>query len=410
MSVWKPTEKIKFIKDDQKYGIKVDWDKVRKEFNALGIPPETYSPLKADISKCGYIIDMSDRSRGKTTNKLILGLLLFKMYGIQLQYIRRSKVEVEKKNLRDLYKTVLAFKYIDKIFGGVYNSIDYYGKRWSLVRVDKNAKVIDRCEVHCTFCIGLDESDTLKSTYNAPFGDFIYHDEFIESVYGYSDFVRFADICKTIIRDRVSPVIFMSSNTIDKNSPWFDELCIRDDLDEMKMGEHRYINSDLGTHIYLELLEPNVSADRQEVNTKYWGFANPSLTSITGRGEWATDSYPHIPTYRYPEKKRFEVLQKNVYIRMGKRLVNLQLVDEEDIGVCVFVHPATKTYEDSIIMTADELTSKLDIFGVGRGTFLDAYWLLFRKNRFYYVRNGEGSFVKSYLQYVRTKESAMLMR
>jgi len=397
MSVIKPTETISYINDKQKFGINIDWDKVRKEFNKLKIPKDTYSPLKADFSKFGYVIDLSDRSRGKTTNKLLLGLVLFKMYGIVLHYIRQNKNFTTPKMIKDLYLTVKDYGYIEKIFGGSYNDIVYYGKRWSLVKRDKDGTIIDTCTEFCTICIGLDEGDALKSSYNAPRGDMIFHDEFITDHYMYNDFIRFCDICKTIIRDRLSPVIFMSANTIEKNSQWFDELCIRKEIDRMGMGDVEYITSDLGTHVYLEILSENVSAARNAVNVRFFGFQNPKLSSVTGRGTWATETYPHIPDGKQ------EVLQNKVFIKMSEKYVKLKLVDDESIGVIVLVTPATQVYSDSIIMTVEDIKNKNEIYGTGRKTFLEAYWKLYCMNKFYYSRNSEGSFVKAYIELTMSK-------
>lgn len=398
MSVWKPTEKITYINDDVKLGIAIDWDKVKKEYRKLGIPKDTHYPLRADVKKCGYIIDLSDRSRGKTTNKLIVGLLLFKMYGIELQYIRQKKADCALKLMRDLYETVKQFNYVEKIFDGQYNDLIYYGKRWNLVLRDENSgEIKDTCEQHCTICHGLDESDSLKSAFNAPRGDMIFHDEFITSMYGYNDFVRFSDICKTIIRDRLSPVIFMSANTIDKNTPWFDELCIRKEIEPMEMGEDKYIESELGTHIFVEILAENISAERFNVNKRFWGFPNPKLSSITGRGVWATESYPHIPD----NSETAEVIQNNLFIKMSGKYVKLKLVNDVDRGIIVHVTPATRIYDDSNILTTDDIENKRMYFGFAKGTFADIYWKLYQQNKFYYARNSEGAFIKAYINNVK---------
>lgn len=403
---WNPTEEIKYIEDKQKLGIKIDWKLVRKEYNKLHCPADSHNPLKADFSKCGYVIDLSDRSRGKTTNKLLVGLILFKLYGIILHYVRQKKTDCEPKMLKDLYKTVCDYKYIQKIFGDDYNDITYVGKRWYLIKREKDGSISYQCEDNCTFCIGLDESDDLKSTYNAPRGDMIFHDEFISTIYGYYDFIRFSDICKTIIRDRLSPVIFMSANNINKNSIWFDELCIRKDLEPMEQGDSKYIESELGTHIYLEILSANITKERANVNKRFWGFPNPKLTAITGRGTWATENYQRIPLYRADEDTQPRELQNVVFVSMSGKYVKLRLVQDIERGLCVFVTPATKIYDDSIVLTADEIHNKRMIYGFGLETFLKAYWKLYKQNKFYYATNSEGAFIKSYISYVLTLNTA----
>ncbi len=425
---WTPTQPIKYIdkkwldahgiklsqeeldelKDNEKkLGIQIDWQLVRKEYAKLKCPKSTHNPLKADMENTGYIIDMSDRSRGKTTNKLLLGLILFKLYGIVLHYVRQRKEDCALKSLRDLYKTVLEHKYIEKIFGNEYNDIEYIGKRWYLVKRGADGSVKYSCEDNCTFCVGLDESDGLKSTYNAPRGDMIFHDEFISTVYGYNDFIRFSDICKTIIRDRLSPVIFMSSNTINLNSQWFDELCIRKDVEMVEQGDSKYIISPLGTHIFFEMLNPDTSDVRENVNKRFWGFPNPRLASITGKGKWATESFQHIPLYRDSEAVQPRTLQNILFLTMAGKYVKLKLVDDAERGVCVFVTPASKVYDDSIILTADDIHSKREVFGIGKGTFIEAYWRLYDKNKFYYATNAEGALVRAYLGYYKSKYAKM---
>ena len=128
--------KVTYYHNTKALGIKIDWIRVRKEYDKLGIPPEYHDPLKPDFSRIGYSIDLSDRSRGKTTNKLLVGLILWQMYGIHLHYIRTNSRQCEPKNIRQLYDTVLSCGYIDKITGGKYNSIAYKGKRWRLQLLD----------------------------------------------------------------------------------------------------------------------------------------------------------------------------------------------------------------------------------------------------------------------------------
>lgn len=414
MSVWKPTETVTYIDGRERNGIKIDWKKVKKEYEKLKIPKDTYDPLEnIDITKCGYVIDLSDRSRGKTTNKLIIALILYRMYGIELQYIKQHKSDVTWTKLQDLYETVKQFDYISEIFDGFYNDIEYYAKRWTLIHRDSTGSIDDKNESHSTTCFGLDENDSLKSSYNAPRGDMIFYDEFIASTYGFQDFVRFCDICKTIIRERISPIIFMSANTIDLNTPWFDEFNIRKEVEVMNRGDCKFIKSDLGTQIYVKILDENVSKHRELVNVRFWGFNNTKLASITGKGTWATESFPHIPSYEKDdedeeEKEQPEIIQNRVFIRMAGKYMKLRLVNMPKVGPAVWVTPATKVYDDSIILTTDDIKNANELFGLGQGTFCDAYWKLYMSNKFFYARNSEGAFVKSYLSYYRTKRNAMM--
>lgn len=397
-------QQIKYIENKPELGIVIDWDMIHKAFLKTGKCKEYPDPLSADITKVGYIVDMSDRSRGKTTQKLILGLLLYIAYGIRLHVIRQSSRMTEPKVIRNMYDTVLSEGYIEIITEGRWNSIYYRGKRWYLCLVDDDGTILETDTHECAICFGLDESDDLKSTYNCPVGDMIFFDEFISSSYGYDDFIRFIDICKTIIRDRRSPIIFMSSNTIDLNSMWFDEFGCRREIESMRYGDQRIIATDYGTHMSIELLEPDRSHKRRKVNERYFGFNNPRLNAISGRGEWATDVYPHIPKRR---DKEVTVLDNHVYLWYQGQYIHLTLVKDTQRGLCVHVTPATRVHDDSIILSAEEPESERHLFGFGKGTALDFWWKLYYENRWFYIHNGMGSTIHSYVGYVKSKHEKM---
>ena len=389
-----PTEKIKYIEGKPSLGILVDWKKVKRAYKKLKCPPETYNPIQMDVTKYGYIMDLSDRSRGKTTNKLLVGLILYKMYGIQLQYIRQTKADVENRMLKDLYDTVLYHHYIEKIFEGEFNSIYYRGKRWYLSLVDEEGKIVAKDDTHCTFCIGLNESDNLKSTYNAPTGDMIFFDEFITSRPNPNDFVLFTDICKTIIRDRISPVIFLSANTINKNSQYFDEFNIRSYVENLQAGESAAVISPEGTHIYITILPMNTTPERKKVNERYFGFDNPKLASITGKGTWATEHFQHIP------EGDVKILFNNIYIYHIGKYIKLRIVHHEYLGVCVYCYPShvENLHDDSVIFTLSDMTDRRYIFAFGlKGIPVCNIWYYYTSNKFYYLDNSIGGLVKDYI-------------
>jgi len=393
-------QEIKYHDNDINKGIVYDWEKIRKEYKKLNCPKGVYNPLKPDYDIFGYNICMSDRSEGKTTNPLLLSMIMNEMYGTIGHYIRQSTNALTPKLLGNLFNTILKFGYVEKITKGLWNSVFYYGKKWFYCNRDDNGKIEEKAEQHFLYCIGLNESDDLKSSYNCPTGDFILFDEFIQlSGYGYSDFIAFTDICKTITRDRISPIILMMSNNIDFTSPWFDELCIRDDVNTMQMGDIRQIETELGTHIYLEILPENTSEQRELVNRRFFGFPNPKLAAITGKGTWAGESYPHI---KYVKDDSARVLYNKLYCKQSGKLLKLQLVKHPDIGYCVYVVPATRIPENAYILTHQDITDKREIFGFGKsGTLLDTYWTLYKANKFYYASNLTGVLFRGYIKAVK---------
>ena len=397
--------KIKYIDGQEKKGILYDWKFLRKEYKKLGIPKEYYYPLKVQWENAGYCIALSDRARGKTTEVLLLGMLMNKHYDTIVHYIRQDEKTITPYSLRDLFATITECGYIEKITDGEYNGVYYYGHKWFYCNYDENGKRVDTSPNHFMICMHLGESDRRKSSYTCPRGDLIIFDEFISmSGIGYSDFVRFSDLCSTIFRKRLCGCIYMLSNTIDITSPWFDEYCIREDINTMMQGESRLIESPLGSKLFVEILKSDTSEQSQNVNKRYFGFPNPKLSAITGKGVWATETYQHIPpTFEInpktgdKEEREIKIVYNKLFLRQSGKLLKLQLV-KDDRGLCVYVTPATKTYDDSYILTHGEITKANEIFCFGsRGTPLEIYWKLYKQSKWYYATNNDGNLIAAYV-------------
>lgn len=393
-------DNIQYFDDNPNHGIIYDWKHIRKEYKKLKCPKGVYDPFSVDFQKAAYGVVMSDRSQGKTTNPLLVGLIMNRDYGTVVHVIRQNKSICEPKSIMDMCKTILEFDYISKIYGGKWNSIRYRGKRWRLTLVDDEGHVLEE-SAPVIVCFGLDESQDLKSAYNAPRGDLVIFDEFINDSYGFNDFVRFMDILKTIFRDRRG-YVYLLSNTIDLNSQWFDEFCIRDDLEGMQAGEMKYVKTILGTVLHIHILPPVRTKQRLFINQWLFGFPNKKLSSITGSETWATDNYQHIPSDREAEHT---VIFGRLFLLQSGKYVKLKLVYNSAVGYCVYVHPATKIYDDSVILTHGDILDRRYQFGFGskKSKLLDLIWRLYEGNRFYYARNSEGALVKSYIHLTKTK-------
>lgn len=403
--------KIKYIDNDIKKGILYDWKFLKKEYKKLGVPKEYYNPLRIDWTQAGYCQALSDRARGKTTEVLLLGMLMNKHYGTVVHYIRQDEKTITPYSMRDLFSTIQECGYIEKITDGKYSGVYYYGHKWYYCTYDENGKRLETSPEHFMICMHLGESDKRKSSYTCPRGDLIVYDEFIQlSGYGYGDFVRFADLVSTIFRKRLCGCIYMLSNTIDLTSPWFDELCIRDDINTMEQGESRLIESPLGTKVFVEILKADASEQSQNVNRRYFGFPNPKLSAITGKGTWATETYPHIPAQSVTnpltgekEEREIKVIYNKLFLRQSGKLLKLQLVSDER-GLCVYVTPATRTYEDSFILTHGEIQTDREIFAFGqRGTPLEMFWKLYKQNKWYFATNSDGALVAAYVKMCNEK-------
>lgn len=395
----KRMKKIPYIGGDPKRGISIDWNLVRREFRKLGVPDTFYDPTGAPLEAAKYFVVFSMRSIGKTTQVLLLGLVLWRLYGIQIQYIRQFESMIMPKVTKDLMTVIgddQTYGYISKITDGEYNGVIYKSRRWYLCNYDDTGKLVDMCPEHFMFMCSIDRADTLKSGYNAPQGDFIVFDEFISRVYPPDEFVIFCDLVKTIIRDRESPIVFMLANTIDRESPYYHELEIYELVRDMQQGDHIKVTTKLGTAIDVEYVSPAVKKKGvlQKINSLFFGFTNKRLGSITGQ-DWAIKPKPHIPKSMDGEVLHFVI--QNLYVMAHNRYVKLDIVEHPTLGLCCFVHWATKVYDDSIILTTECITDSRYRYGMGPRRLANLLAKLASANKFYYASDDVASFLSTYI-------------
>lgn len=398
---------IKYIGGDIRNGVKYDWGKIRKEYKRLKCPRDVYYPLKCDWDQAAFNMCLSDRSRGKTTNPVLVSLIMYRDYGTTPHYLRVSSDQTRPMIIQDMYTTIREHDYISRIFGGEFNDIEYYAKRWTLVKRNmETGEITAAADRPAMVCFGINESDDIKSVYNSPRGDAIIFDEFISSIYHYDDFFNFKNMIKTIVRDRLSAVCWMLANTTDVHTPWFDDMMLRDAIMGMQMGEARYCTA--GDHVsyFIDIMSPDVSERREKVNDRYFGHDNPKLNAITGRQMWSTEDYPHIPPDKLDPAQQ---IYGRLYLQHAGRIVRLVLVRRE-IGLCVHVVPAKRIYDDSWCLTMGVITDKRYLYGAGpKGTVLETYWRLYKANRWYYATNSEGAVVKAYLKMLRAEKQGRIV-
>ena len=203
----------KYINDDIECGIDYDYKKVKKLFKKLGCPEDLFDPFPALMSGCRWILDLSERSVGKTTQWLLVGMCMFRLYGTIIQYVRQFEDMIMPKASSDLFATILKYDYVTKLTDGEYNTIVYKSRRWYFAYMDTETMEITRtCPDHFMFSCSVDKQQQLKSSYNCPTGDLIIFDEFVGKYTPVNEFVEFCDLTKTICRDRQSPRFVLLAN------------------------------------------------------------------------------------------------------------------------------------------------------------------------------------------------------
>jgi hypothetical protein len=77
-------------------------------------------------------------------------------------------------------------------------------------------------------------------------------------------------------------------------------------------------------------------------------------------------------------------------------LLRLRVMEHSRLGFVVYVTPATRTHEDSIIYTVGEITDKQHVFGTAKGTAAEIPWMLYQRNLWYYSSNSVGMVIRAY--------------
>lgn len=330
-------EKIKYIENDPTNGIKYNWKKIMKNYRSLGIPREyDYSeivPFENESLKW-YNLN-SERSVGKTTNLLLIGMVMNTMYGTQIQLVRHHIAKAS--YYRELFNTIVNYKngqYILRLTNNKYNSVKYYQKRFFYTYIEEG-KEIDRAET--PFCVSLSADDcyALCSTYEAPRGDLIILDECFNDRNTPDEFLRFVHLHKTIVRERISDKIFVLGNTLDINNIWYRQLMIQNEIRTLKSGDSKIVHTPQGMPIYIHFLQNRTPEKRRRFNSLHYGFDNPELNAIVGNGEWNVKMYSQTC-----ELKERKMLLRGIYFNYHDDLfMEASLIDTES-GRYIEVHPA----------------------------------------------------------------------
>lgn len=389
--------KIEYINGNKLDGIKYDFNFLRNEYRKLKCPKDVYNPSHLPFENCKWFITLSERARGKTTNLLLFGMLIWWHYGTGICYVRSSEQMITPKTSGDLFSNIISWGYVEKISGGKYNTIKYNRRRWYFAHVNDEGEIDSQSDDAFCIMLSIDKNEQYKSVLETK-NDFIIFDEFIERYYYPNQFVLFCDLVKTIGRERHSVILCLSANTIDLNSPYFNELGIHEKVEKMLQGDQETITTPKGTKIYVEILgKKTARAGKKQnlLNRLYYGFSNPKLASITGDETWAINNYPHTPD-------NFTILTRHHYIEYNDKLINLEVCSNDDDMLFVNCHYATQTYDDSIIYSLDFHMERNYRYKKGF-TIPDKFiWDCFDKNKFTYADNTVGALVDKYVELCRT--------
>ena len=389
--------KREYIDNDINNGIKYDFKKIFKRYKELNVPKE-FNIIPYYNMAARWNVFMSERSNGKTTNVLLLGMIMNDEYGTTIEYIRMRESMIAPKNSKNIFDTILQHDYISKITKGAWNSVTYNSKRWYYCNRDENGEISEKCNTHFMSMLSIDRQEDYKSSYNAPYGDWIVLDEFIGTYTPLNAFIEFNQLVKTIIRERQSAYITLLANTINTEHIFFEELEIMEQTRLLERGEKQLLQSERGTYVNVVIFNSLISEkkERNIVNKLYFGWRNPLMSGITGSDTWSISNYQHEPNLT-----DIKVIASNIYINHNNILIRLELRKSSEIPIYVHCYRANKIKDDSIIFTLGDIIDNRYVYGVGYNKLHKMIWSLYKRNLFYYRTNMVGNIVNDFYTNVK---------
>lgn len=387
---------------DPNTGVDYDWNKINKAYKALGCPDDIFDPTTLPWGHAKYYHLASARSVGKTTNVLLWCMAACELYpGSQIMYVRTREAMIERRYLDNtigLMSVIRSFHYIEKITNGRWNGVEYYARVWRYVNIDpETGKTIEKCPTAFMVCVDIDQSETYRSTLNAPQGDFIIVDELVAANsrdYREGEFVGLCQLIKTIARDRLSPVVITLMNSLDIYNPYLKEFGIQKTFAALQEGAGIFVKSPKGTTMWCEYIGAK-SKLRPLVNSAYFGFDNPLLSSITGGSGWAITPYPHI----WKDETR-QILQRGICLMFQDNIIELEVCMNEGSGLHICAHPLRKLPDDNHLLTVyvtEPPRQAKEVYGFGTRRPIDRLiWGLFSENKWFFSDDETGGIVDHY--------------
>ena len=394
-----------------------DISKVKKEIKKLNIPKDYWGIDLNSFFDYQWNIYISIReTAGKTTQSLLLGLVLNKLYPdrYSIEYLRNDNSQIVRSNVETLFDTILKYDYIKKIYDGKYNNVSYkpITKKFYLTLTDEEGSVIDEAKEPICSLHAVENWKALKSVYNNPRGNYIILDEFPDTDRAtYKIFTELLNVISTIGRPLSSDrtpwlhILLMGNNT-DEYCFYFDDFQISEEIPYLKFGGSIPFRTEYNTTGICKLLELG-EVQKERLRTKnipFLGFTGKKAAPFTGESEWGGEQYKHITFDLNYEECFF----RRAYIFHRGRYIQIDLFNNEEIGRFAFFHFAdTPKYNDNLIFTTDPEKAS-DIYGFGkyekREKVLKACKLitdLYKENRVYYASNRVGSLTSDFIKNIR---------
>lgn len=303
---------------------------------------------KLDNTGALYRIAIGGRGNGKTYSWCHTILSDYFTNGDQAAYIRRYAEELMPKNIGSLFNPHR--DYIIKMSGGLYNGVIYRAKEFRLCFYNEDGG-IDYKDPN-PFCITMDlnTSMTTKGADRAPVTSILFDEFLTRDRYLKDEFVLFQNALSSLIRDRENVIIYMFGNTVNKYSPYWEELGLKGAANIQQGEIQLYQYGDTGLSLALEYC-PDVSSHRE--TNKYFAFDNPQVKMISS-GQWEIALYNRCPYKLFPEDTLYQfylifqndklqgnlIHKDNDYFLFFHRLTKERQLKSKDIVYCDYAAPS----------------------------------------------------------------------
>ena len=340
-----------------------------------------------------YNMIIGERSNGKTYATLKYGIEQYFKNGSQIAIIRRWQTDIRGNRASEVFKALLSNNEIYKISKGQYQGIHYYGGKYYLCNYGDNGKAIYNDNDVIAYPFSLSDTEHNKSISYPDIRTIIFDEFLTRQVYLPDEFILFMNTISTIVRTRTDVKIFMLGNTVNKYSPYFEEMGLKNVKEQIQgsIDVYKYGNSELKVAV-----EYCKASGKSKENSFYFAFDNPKLEMIK-TGAWELDIFPHCPIKYKPKDILFIY-----FIEFGGELFQCEIVNKDN-NMFTYIHEKTTplknssndliysldfnpqiNYNRNIYVTPSEITKKIKSF--------------FIMDKVYYQDNNVGNTIANYLK------------
>ena len=185
----------------------------------------------------------------------------------------------------------------------------------------------------------------------------------------------------------------MMANNTNIYSDIFDELMIRKEVESLKEGDYRIIDTGLGSKVYINWIAENLTLSEQKTykRKKFFGFKNPRLASINGGG-WEVNNYQHLPKQASDETR--ETMQANIFMIIYGNVLRLNICFSDKMGYYLYIHRHNTTPHSGDIVFSLEPSKINEYRKLGRSTIISR---LIAEKRVYYSTNEVGRLFNDFI-------------